>query len=148
MSPKVRKTNQRRTQRFANTKAKDNPREKAVRAALHAAGFRFRIHLRATSSRRTIDVAFPKEKIAVFLDGCFWHGCPEHGTWPKNNAAFWREKIERNMARDVETTGELQKGGWLVLRLWEHTPVDDAAAHIIASVLSRRELIRLSNSQS
>ncbi|WP_084518703.1 very short patch repair endonuclease [Bradyrhizobium sp. th.b2] len=140
MSPKVRKTDHRKTQRFANTPGRDNPREKAVRAALHAAGFRFRIHLRAPSSRRTIDIAFPKEKIAVFLDGCFWHGCPEHGTWPKSNAAFWREKIERNIARDTETTSALQQSGWLVLRLWGHTPVNDAAASIVASVLSRRKL--------
>ena len=93
------------------------------------------------------DFTFRRERLAIFVDGCFWHGCPEHGTWPKNNAAFWREKIERNMARDAETTSELQQGGWLVLRLWEHTPVDDAATHIIASVLSRRELIRVPISQ-
>jgi DNA mismatch endonuclease (patch repair protein) len=140
MSPKVRKTNHRKTQRFANTLGRDNPREKAVRSALHAAGFRFRIHLRVQSSRRTIDVAFPKEKIAVFLDGCFWHGCPKHGTWPKSNAMFWREKIERNVVRDAETTSALQHGGWVVLRFWEHTPINDVVAGIIDSVLCQRQL--------
>lgn len=140
MSPKARKTDQ-RSQRFVNTPGKDNPHERAVRSALHAAGFRFRIHVRAQSSRRTIDIAFPREKIAIFLDGCFWHGCPEHGTWPKSNAAFWRQKIERNIARDAETNNALQQAGWLVLRFWEHMPVNDAAASIVTYVLNRRALV-------
>ncbi len=70
--------------------------------------------------RRAIDIAFTKAKIAVFMDGCFWHGCPEHATQPKTNAEWWRAKLDRNMARDVETTDHLKAEGWTVLRFWEH----------------------------
>ncbi|MEZ5387421.1 MAG: very short patch repair endonuclease [Prosthecobacter sp.] len=66
------------------------------------------------------DFVFPKRRVAVFVDGCFWHGCPKHGTWPKQNGRFWREKIERNRARDREVTRTLRGKGWKVLRIWEH----------------------------
>jgi DNA mismatch endonuclease (patch repair protein) len=66
------------------------------------------------------DFVFPKLKLAVFVDGCFWHGCPKHATWPKTNAAFWRKKIAANRARDVLVTRTLRAQGWRVLRLWEH----------------------------
>jgi DNA mismatch endonuclease, patch repair protein len=69
-------------------------------------------------------MVFPRARIAVFLDGCFWHGCPLHGTWPKNNAAWWREKIEANIARDRDTDCRLKELGWIVIRVWEHEPVD------------------------
>jgi DNA mismatch endonuclease (patch repair protein) len=134
----VKKSDQPKIQRFVNTRGKDNPREKAFRSSLHAAGLRFRIHLRALPSRRTIDVAFPKQKVAIFLDGCFWHGCPDHGTWPKSNAAFWREKIEGNIARDAEFTNALMERGWLVLRVWEHTPMEEAIARTFATMRDRR----------
>lgn len=66
------------------------------------------------------DFVFPKLKLAVFVDGCFWHGCPEHGTMPKTNTVFWETKITRNRARDREVNRELKKRGWRVLRIWEH----------------------------
>jgi DNA mismatch endonuclease (patch repair protein) len=66
------------------------------------------------------DFIFPKHKLAVFVDGCFWHGCPKHGTQPKGNAAFWRKKISRNQIRDRLVTRTLRKAGWRVLRIWEH----------------------------
>lgn len=66
------------------------------------------------------DFVFPKLKLALFVDGCFWHGCPKHQTWPKNNAEFWRKKITRNMERDREVNKELRKRGWRVFRIWEH----------------------------
>lgn len=66
------------------------------------------------------DIVFPKLKLAVFVDGCFWHGCPEHGTMPATNRGFWETKITRNRARDREVNRELKKRGWRVLRLWEH----------------------------
>jgi len=66
------------------------------------------------------DFIFPKHKLAVFVDGCFWHGCPKHGTQPKSNAAFWRKKISRNQIRDRLVTRTLRKAGWRVLRIWEH----------------------------
>ena len=66
------------------------------------------------------DFIFPKHKLAVFVDGCFWHGCPKHGTQPKGNAAFWRKKISRNQIRDRLVTRTLRKAGWRILRIWEH----------------------------
>lgn len=66
------------------------------------------------------DFVFPKIRLSVFLDGCFWHGCPSHATWPKNNAEFWRNKIERNIERDLEVNRSLKRKGWRVFRIWEH----------------------------
>lgn len=66
------------------------------------------------------DFVFPKLRLTVFVDGCFWHGCPKHATWPKNNAEFWRKKIERNMERDQEVNRILRRKGWRVFRIWEH----------------------------
>ena len=75
------------------------------------------------------DVVFTRWKVAVFADGCFWHGCPEHATWPKQNAEFWRQKIETNRLRGADTNSRLLEVGWTVLRFWEHeSPVAAAAA--------------------
>lgn len=63
---------------------------------------------------------FARAQVAVFVDGCFWHGCPLHATWPKSNAEFWRNKIERNRTRDRETDARLGDAGWIVIRVWEH----------------------------
>ncbi|WP_210241627.1 very short patch repair endonuclease [Mesorhizobium sp. B1-1-9] len=116
---------------MAATPGRDNPRERALRSALHRSGLRFRLHRPLlTNSRRTVDIVFPRARTAVFLDGCFWHGCPTHGTWPKNNAAWWREKIEANIARDRDTDRRLEEQGWTVLRIWEHEPVEVAATRI------------------
>lgn len=76
-------------------------------------------------ARRSIDVALTKAKVAVFLDGCFWHGCPLHGTWPSRNGDFWRRKIEANRVRDADTDSVLMAAGWRVVRIWEH---DDLCA--------------------
>jgi DNA (cytosine-5)-methyltransferase 1 len=90
------------SKRMAATRGRDNAREVALRSALHRRGFRFRVHLKLLKGlQRTADIAFPSLKIAIFLDGCFWHGCPIHGTWPKNNAEWWREKILTNRKRGV-----------------------------------------------
>jgi len=78
------------------------------------------------------DFVFPRAKLAVFVDGCFWHGCPRHVTWPKANAAFWREKIEGNLARDRRADRTLRAAGWRVLRIWEHALVPRAAARTLA----------------
>jgi len=70
------------------------------------------------------------------IDGCFWHGCPEHGTWPKNNVAWWRAKIEANIARDRDTDARLAAAGWIALRIWEHESLDAAVEHIAAALSS------------
>ncbi|MGW5424336.1 very short patch repair endonuclease [Streptomyces sp. NPDC003943] len=101
--------------------SRDTAPEVAVRKLLHAAGLRFRVNVPVPGMpRRTIDIAWGKAKIAVFLDGCFWHGCPQHATQPKANAEWWRAKLDKNMARDLETTRHLEARGWTVLRFWEH----------------------------
>ncbi|WP_340378742.1 very short patch repair endonuclease [Streptomyces sp. SS7] len=101
--------------------SRDTAPEVAVRRLLHAAGLRYRVNVPVPGMpRRTIDIAFTKAKIAIFMDGCFWHGCPQHATQPKANAEWWRAKLDKNMARDRETTEHLQAEGWTVLRYWEH----------------------------
>lgn len=77
-------------------------------------------------------------RLAVFVDGCFWHGCPVHATWPKTNAEFWRAKIEKNRVRDRDTNRRLREEGWTVVRVWEHEDVDEAADRIIAIVAQLR----------
>ncbi len=77
---------------------------------------------------------FPRKKVAVYVDGCFWHGCPDHGTWPKNNADWWRSKIEANQARDRDTDAQLRDAGWTVIRVWEHEAAE-AADHVAETVV-------------
>ncbi|WP_327681912.1 very short patch repair endonuclease [Streptomyces sp. NBC_00467] len=119
--------------------SRDTAAEVAVRRLLHAAGMRYRVNVPVPSMpRRAIDIVFTKAKIAVFMDGCFWHGCPEHATRPKTNAEWWRAKLDRNMARDVETTDHLTAEGWTVLRFWEHESPEHVADRIAACVTSTR----------
>ncbi|MCM2575864.1 very short patch repair endonuclease [Streptomyces meridianus] len=119
--------------------SRDTSPELAVRRLLHASGQRYRLHRPVPGHpRRTIDIAFPGLKIAVFLDGCFWHGCPEHATQPKANAQWWRVKLDRNIARDAETSKSLTEAGWTVLRFWEHEDPADVAARIAEVTRERR----------
>lgn len=116
---------------MSGTAQRDNSRERSLRSELHRRGLRFRLHRKLIEgSRRTVDITFPLQKIAVLLDGCFWHGCPKHGTWPKNNADWWREKIETNVRRDRDTNLRLKKAGWTVIRIWEHEDIRAAATRI------------------
>jgi len=81
---------------------------------------------------------FPRARVAVLIDGCFWHGCPVHFTLPAKNVEYWDEKIKRNTTRDLETTRTLEERGWCVLRFWEHEPPDVVAACIVESVRVNR----------
>lgn len=118
--------------------SKDTGAELAVRRLLHAAGLRYRVEYPVPGmARRRIDVAFTRAKVAILIDGCFWHGCPEHATRPKANAEWWRKKLDRNMARDRETTEHLIAQGWTVLRFWEHETPDTVAARVMATVEQR-----------
>jgi DNA mismatch endonuclease (patch repair protein) len=117
---------------------RDTSPELAVRRLLHAAGLRYRVAYPVPGlPRRTIDIAFRRARLAVFVDGCFWHGCPEHGTAPSANPDWWKTKIGTNQQRDAHTTRHLESQGWTVLRLWEHEPPDAAAARIFG-LLDRR----------
>lgn len=121
------------TQRSQNTKI-----EMRLRSLLHARGLRYRVHRRPLSGhRRTADIVFTRARVAVYVDGCFWHGCPQHGTWPKRNSDFWRDKIETNVRRDRETDVSLVESGWVSVRVWEHEDPVAAADRITALVRNR-----------
>ncbi|MFP4554852.1 MAG: very short patch repair endonuclease [Actinomycetota bacterium] len=99
--------------------------EVALRRELHARGVRFRLHRRDLPG--TPDLVLVRPRVAVFVDGCFWHSCPEHGTLPKNNREWWRQKLSGNIERDRRKDAELLELGWTPLHIWEHEPVDQAA---------------------
>ncbi|WP_424213631.1 very short patch repair endonuclease [Streptomyces sp. BI20] len=125
--------------RMSRQKSRDTGVEVALRRALHAAGLRFRVHRKPVKGvRREADVVFGPARVAVFVDGCFWHGCPLHATWPANNAEFWRAKIEGNRARDRDTDARFAAAGWLSVRVWEHESPAEAADRVAAAVLARR----------
>jgi DNA mismatch endonuclease (patch repair protein) len=116
-------------------KRKDNDAELAVRRLLHAAGYRYRVHYPVPGRpRRTIDIAFTRPKVAVFIDGCFWHGCPEHGTQPTSNAQWWSAKLQANMNRDRDTDAHLRLVGWTVIRAWEHLLAPDVVADLVPMI--------------
>lgn len=123
-----------------SARRRDTAPEIALRSALHRRGFRFRVDYKLPGLRRRADIVFPSERIAVFVDGCFWHGCPEHGTWPKANSEWWREKIRTNKSRDADTNRRLNELGWLVIRVWEHEDSIRAAGSIAEVVARRREV--------
>src|SRR4051812_43508543 len=125
----------------ANT-GRDTKPELALRRAVHALGLRYFVNRRPIRAiRRTADLVFPRAQVAVFLDGCFWHGCPEHHTVAKTNADFWAQKVRKNRERDADTDERLRVEGWTVLRVWEHEAVPDAASRI-AEVVRRERLAR------
>lgn len=114
---------------------RDTKPELRLRSLLHRAGLRYLVSVRPVPTlRRTADVVFTKAKVAVFVDGCYWHACPEHRSVPATNRDFWVEKLERNRARDAETVRLLQNYGWTVIRVWEHVPAEEAARLVIEQV--------------
>jgi DNA mismatch endonuclease (patch repair protein) len=109
--------------------------EVALRRVLHRAGLRYRVGLPVPGMRRrTIDVAFTRVRVAVFVDGCFWHCCPQHATQPAANSGWWAAKLAANVARDAATTAHLESLGWTVVRIWEHDPPEAAAEQVAAVV--------------
>jgi DNA mismatch endonuclease, patch repair protein len=108
--------------RMRQNRRRDSRAELALRSELHRRGLRFRVDLPIKLATRTVrpDVVFTRARLAVFVDGCFWHCCPEHGTTPRPNSAYWRPKLARNVARDREVDAGLAAEGWQVLRAWEH----------------------------
>lgn len=118
---------------------RDTSPELALRRRLHAAGLRYRVAVRPIPGlRRTADLVFRPVKVAVFVDGCFWHSCPEHGTTPATNTDYWGPKLSRNTDRDRETDQALATAGWLSVRVWEHEDPDEAARRVAMLVRERR----------
>lgn len=114
---------------------RDTSIELAVRRRLHSWGLRYRVDYPPLSGvRRRADIVFTRAKLAVFIDGCFWHQCPIHGVLPKQNASYWSPKLSANVARDANTNDMLTSAGWTVLRFWEHEDPDYVAAEIMAAV--------------
>ena len=118
-----------------SNRGKDTELELRVRKALHARGLRYRLQRKVPgSTRRTIDIAFPRQRVAVFIDGCFWHGCPIHHTVAKTNGEFWAAKVARNRERDLETARLLADAGWTSARFWEHQSTDEIVESIVRLV--------------
>jgi DNA mismatch endonuclease (patch repair protein) len=118
----------------------DTHPELVIRRLLHRDGYRFRVHMKVPDApRRTIDIAFPRLLVAVFVDGCYWHGCPEHGTSPVANAEWWASKLAGYRRRDQETDEHLQARGWCPVRIWEHEDPLTAVARVERLLRCRRD---------
>lgn len=122
-----------------SNRGRDTKPELALRSAVFALGLRYRVSARPINDfRRTADLVFTRAKVAVFLDGCFWHGCPDHHSIAATNAAFWAEKVKRNRERDRETDQRLKEAGWVSVRIWEHEEPTQAALKVRDIVTARR----------
>ena len=129
--------------RSANMRANrrtDTKPEMALRRALHRQGLRYRkdYRLDLEGARVRPDIAFTARRVAVFVDGCFWHACPEHGTKPASNTWYWGPKLARNVERDRAADAALTAAGWRVVRVWEHVPLDAAVAAVIDALAPAR----------
>lgn len=122
------------TNRMRSNRRVDTKPEARLRSALHRRGFRFRKDYPIRFAERRIvhaDIAFTRKKVAVFVDGCFWHSCPEHGTMPRSNQDYWIPKIRQNVERDRQVMDGLRNSGWCVIRIWEHIELEDAIARVL-----------------
>jgi DNA mismatch endonuclease (patch repair protein) len=118
--------------RMSRLRRRDNTQELALRRELHALGLRYRVHYPVPGGRRrTIDIAFTRRKVAIFVDGCFWHGCADHGTHPRSNVDWWQRKLQANQQRDRDTDRLLQERGWTVIRIWEHESLASAVRRVV-----------------
>lgn len=117
---------------------RDTQPEMAVRRLVHAAGLRYRVDSRPVPElNRRADLVFVTARVAVFIDGCYWHGCSEHGTTARTNAEYWSQKIARNQERDADTDSRLRASGWEVIRAWEHENPTDVAGRVSEMVARR-----------
>ena len=126
--------------RMERQRQRDTKPELRLRRELHRRGYRYLVDAQPLPGiRRRADLVFRGPKVAVFVDGCFWHGCPEHGTQPKSNSEWWRDKIDANRQRDKDTTCRLEAQGWTVIRVWEHEPLGHALDRVRRAVDAKRE---------
>jgi DNA mismatch endonuclease (patch repair protein) len=124
---------------MSRQRRRDTKPELEIRRRLHAAGLRYRVDVRLEADLRVRgDIVWAQDRVVVFVDGCYWHGCPLHGTAPKANAAWWRSKLDENVARDRRVDRTLDERGWLVLRFWEHEDPGQVASAISEQRAERR----------
>jgi DNA mismatch endonuclease, patch repair protein len=123
---------------MAKVARRDTLPELELRRALHSRGWRYRVDAQPDPSLRgRADILFPRARVAVYVDGCFWHSCPEHGVLPKGNRAWWRSKLEATVMRDRAIEEALRERGWSVIRVWEHEDPESAADRVEALLTSR-----------
>nr|WP_207933221.1 very short patch repair endonuclease [Actinomadura sp. GC306] len=121
-----------------SNRSRDTKPELALRSAAHRLGLRYRVDTTPVKGlRRRADLVFTRAKVAVFSDGCYWHGCPEHYRPARQNSQFWNDKISNNRVRDQDTDVRLADAGWLVIRVWEHEDPGEAAVRIAQAVRGR-----------
>ncbi|TDC38393.1 very short patch repair endonuclease [Micromonospora sp. 15K316] len=139
------------TRAMKANRSKDTKPELALRRALFANGMRYRVGMRLNVPGRSVrpDVVFTRRRVAVFVDGCFWHGCSQHGRMPSDPTGYWHQKMERNRARDAAVDESLKAAGWTVVRVWEHLPASQAAKLVQETVteVARRQRTRTTGSQ-
>ncbi len=116
---------------------RDTRPEMALRRAAHGLGLRYRVAAKPVAESGTADLVFARARVAVFVDGCYWHGCPRHFRVPRTNSAYWGPKIERNRARDARIDRTLREAGWLPIRVWEHEDATEAASKVATAVRGR-----------
>ncbi|WP_286159384.1 very short patch repair endonuclease [Mycobacterium sp. 852002-51961_SCH5331710] len=127
------------SRRMSRQRTRDTEPEMLLRRELHRRGLRYRVDAALPGlPRRRADLLFTRARVAVFVDGCFWHGCPDHKTAPASNGAWWTAKLARNIERDRETDAHLRSSGWTVLRVWEHEAIEHAATDIERIVRASR----------
>ena len=131
-------TREQRSRCMSRIRNKDTGPELVLRQALWRRGLRYRLHSKLPGRP---DIVFKGRRVVVFVDGCFWHGCPAHGVQPKQNSGFWKDKLGRNRARDASVNDELRRLGWCVVRIWEHEVKEDvecAADRVETVIRSQR----------
>jgi DNA mismatch endonuclease, patch repair protein len=131
-------TDARTSVRMSRQRRRDTTPEIALRRELHSRGLRYRTDVPLPDMpRRRADIVFSRARVAVFVNGCFWHACPAHGTSPRSNSEWWQSKLDTNLRRDRDTDERLVAAGWVPVRIWEHEPVSEAADSVEAIVRSR-----------
>jgi DNA mismatch endonuclease (patch repair protein) len=132
-----------RSRNMAGIRRTDTKPELALRSALHKLGYRFRKDFRVDADGIKVrpDIVFTRLRIAVFVDGCFWHSCPDHGHAPTSNVWYWSEKLARNCARDTHVSTALTAAGWTVLRCWEHEPVAEVIDRLISEISHAQDVL-------
>ena len=125
---------------------RDTKPELRLRHALHARGWRYRVDTPVLPGvRRRPDIVFTRQRVVVYVDGCFWHACPQHGTKPKANAEFWAEKLAANRQRDADTDDRLAYAGWTVVRIWEHEDLTTAVTRVELALRSSEAVVHVDN---